>query len=96
MRIKEMFQIIKDKVTETGTIFKTNRDKLMRIILEKITYLDLQFYKSDSLEFRDKVRYALEKLENLLKIQGFVDQDINSTDYKQMKKFIELSVQELS
>ena len=96
MNIKKIMQIIKDKISDTSTIFKTNRDKLMRIILEKITFLDMQYYKSNSLEFREKVRYALEKLENLLKIQGFVDRDIDNSDYKQMKKFIELSVQELS
>lgn len=90
-----MIQTLKTKVNDSN-IFKTNRDKLMRIILEKITILDMIFYKSNSIEHRDKVRLALEKLENLLKIQGYVDQDLNSSDYKQMKKFIEISVQELS
>jgi hypothetical protein len=96
MVIKKMIQTLKEKASETGYIFKTNRGKLIRIILEKITLLDMLFYKSKSYEHRAKVRLALEKLENLLKIQGFVDQDINRSDYKQMKKFIELSVQELS
>jgi len=91
MAIKKMIQTIKTKVSDSN-IFRTNRDKLMRIILEKITILDMLFYKSKSYEYRDKVRLALEKLENLLKIQGYVDQDLNDADYKSIKKFVNLTV----
>ena len=47
--------------------FKTNRDKLVELLLNEITFLDQCFYKSNSVEERGNIMVALETFENLLK-----------------------------
>ncbi len=44
--------------------FRNYRDRLIGLLLENITHLDIMFYQSDSIEHRNRVRFALEKLEN--------------------------------
>jgi len=73
-------------------IFKTNRDKLIRFLLNKISYLDMLFYESNSLEHREKVKVALKNLENLLKTQGYINQTISDKDYESMKKFVDFTI----
>ena len=73
-------------------IFKTNRDKLIRIVLEKITFLAMLFNESKSSEYRERVKLALKKLENLLKIQGFNEREMFDKDYELIKRFVDLTI----
>lgn len=69
-------------------IFITNRDKIIRILLNEITFLDMCFYKTDSMEERDIIKITLEMFENLLKIQCHVSEDLSNQDYDNITKFI--------
>ncbi|MFX1393442.1 MAG: hypothetical protein ACFFAH_07695 [Promethearchaeota archaeon] len=73
-------------------IFKTNRDKLIRFLLNKISYLDMLFYECNSLEHREKIKLALKNLENLLKTQGYINQTISDKDYESMKRFVDFTI----
>lgn len=69
-------------------IFKNNRDRLVKLLLNEISRLDELYYESKCGEFKDRVSFALETLENLLKIQGYIDQELSVSDFKLMAEFI--------
>jgi len=69
-------------------IFKTKRDKIIELLLNEITFLDQCFYKTHSYEAREIVKISLEMLENLLKIQGYISEDLTDHDYQSLKEFI--------
>ena len=67
---------------------KTKRDKIIELLLNEITFLDQCFYKTHSYKAREIVKVSLEMLENLLKIQGFISEDLTDQDYQSLKEFI--------
>ena len=69
-------------------IFKTNRDKVVKLLLNEITFLDMCFYKTESMKERDFIKITLEMFENLLKIQGYVSEDLSNEDFDNLNKFI--------
>ncbi len=59
--------MIVKKMSSTGkgldiAFFKTYRDKLVGLLLENITHLNIMFYKSDFLDYRNNIKVALETL----------------------------------
>ncbi len=68
--------------------FETNRDKLTSLVLEKITFLDIYFNAAKSKEERERIKGALQKLENLLKLQSHVDENLSDNDYESMKNIV--------
>ncbi len=75
-------------------LFKTYRDKLVGLLLDKITYLNMMFYQSDSIEHRNRVKFALEKLENILKVLGYMEQHLSHVKYKLLKNFVDITIKE--
>jgi uncharacterized CHY-type Zn-finger protein len=69
-------------------IFSTNRDKIIKLLLNEITLMDMCYYKTDSMTERDIIKVTLEMFENLLKIQGFVSEDLTDKEYDNMTKFV--------
>ena len=69
-------------------IFKTNKDKIIELLLNEITFLDQCFYKSQSIDERENIKVALEMLENLLKIQRYTEKHLSDIDYKETREFI--------
>ncbi len=85
------------KMSSTGkgkAFFRTYRDKLVGLLLEKITNLNIMFYQSDSIEHRNRLRLALEKLENSLKVLGYMEPQLNQREYKLLKNFVDLTVKQ--
>ncbi len=74
--------------------FRTYRDKLTGLLLENITHLDIMFYKSDSVDYRNRVRFALEKLENNLKALGYMERQLSYVEYKLIKNFVDITIKE--
>jgi len=91
-----MSDAIKENITDLEeppakdepTIFRTNKDKLIELLLNEITFLDQCFYKTDVSEVRDQICLALEIFENLLKLQRFTDKELPDTELAQMREFI--------
>jgi len=82
-----MSDIAKDS-NLNSKIFKTNRDKIIELLLNEIIYLDQLFYTTSIIEKKESIKIGIEKLENLLKIQGYMDQELNDIDYKNIETFI--------
>ncbi len=76
------------------TFFRTYRNKLIGLLLENITHLDIMFYKSDSVDYRNNVMLALEKLENTLKVLGYIEHKLSRVEYRFIKDFVDLTIQE--
>ncbi len=74
--------------------FKTYRDKLIDLLLENITHLDIMFYQSDSIEHRNRARLALEKLENTLKVLGYIERQLSYVEYNLIKSFVDITIKE--
>ena len=74
--------------------FRTYRDKLVGLLFENITHLNIMFYQSDSIEHRDRMKLALEKLENTLKILGYMERQLSNKEYEFIKSFVDLTVKQ--
>ena len=79
---------VSSKTPVYEVIFTTNKDKLIELLLNEITFLDMSFYKADTVPVRETIKIALETFENLLKIQGFTDDDLNDEDYRGMRMLV--------
>ncbi len=77
-----------DENYSENEIFKTNRDKLIKLLLNEITFLDMCFYKTESTKERDIIKINLEMFENLLRIQGYVSEGLSNKGLANMMKFI--------
>jgi len=83
--------ILSDSVNKSNIqapIFYSNRDKVIGLLLEEITFLNMLFYKTELIPHRTSVKIAVEKLENLLKALGYDDRVMTDSDRENMMKFI--------
>ena len=69
-------------------VYQTNKDFIIREILSNISLLVELFAQSFEGEQRGKIRYAIQCLESLLKIQGTNNHEISAQDYVEIMRFI--------
>ena len=82
-----------DRKAVGDIIFLKNRVKIVRLLLNEITLLDICFYKTESMKEQDIIKFSLEIFENLLKIHGFVSDDLSNMDYEDITKFIYTTIE---
>ena len=73
---------------EIIVIFKTNKDKLIEVILNELSFLNTCFYKTDSIILRGHLKVVVDTLENLLKIQGFDSSPLSDDQFRGMTGFV--------
>ena len=69
-------------------IFKTNRDKIICLILDEITFLSSCYNRIDKYKVKSSIKDALQELENLLKIHGKDSEELCQSDYCDNLEFI--------
>ena len=69
-------------------IFKRNRDKLIEVILNEISFLNTCFYRMESIVLRGHMKVAVDTLENFLKIQGFDNSLLSDDEFRGMTDFV--------
>ena len=73
---------------ENIVIFKTNKDKLIEVILNELSFLNTCFYKAESMALRGHIKVTVDTLENLLKIQGFDNSPLSDDQFRGMTGFV--------
>ncbi len=75
--------------------FKTNRDKLIEVILNEISLLNMCFYRTESIVLRGHVKVVVDTLENLLKIQGHDNSPLSEDEFRGMTGFVRQQIKYL-
>ena len=77
-----------EKIKRPIVIFKTNRDKLVELLTNKIAILNYYFYSKNQLKIRDDIKTRLEILGNILKIQDHDNSELSDKGLKDFAEFI--------
>ena len=76
-------------------IFVSNRDKLIKTLLQEITFLNYCFSKCQTEQEKSIIRKAISKFENLLKIRGQSNDNLEDREFLDLLCFIHSTIQEV-
>jgi len=77
-----------NKIKRPIVMLKTNRVKLVELLINKISILNLYFYRENSLKVRDNINLRLEMLVYLLRIQDYDNSELLDKEFKSLTEFI--------
>jgi len=77
-----------NKIKRPIVMLKTNRVKLVELLINKISILNLYFYRENSLKVRDNINLRLEMLVYLLRNQDYDNSELLDKEFKSLTEFI--------
>ncbi len=80
---------------ESIAIFKTNRDRLIEVILNELSFLNTCFYRTESIVLRGHLKVVVDTLENLLKIQGHDNSPLSEDEFRGIAGFVRQQIKYL-
>ena len=79
-----------EKKNQTSScIFISNRDKIIRKILDILSNLAEKFPQCKDPDEKIRIKYAIHALEALLKIQGVQNMEMDPQEFQELQRFIQ-------